>query len=224
MEIKKPSNQTEETSDNISDKELINSKYKKQDNQNVEEIDIKNENLDNINEIKEENTASIPNNKITENVDGIFEINTSALESVKSNESNKSKKETPKNSSKKLTKQYFDEALDIQRKYISNFLSNLSHDVNKMNTQVKNLTSKLTYIESRLNDYENKVESVELNIDEFIEIFGSKQPTNSVNVNKVLLEKVLEHNQEKNLISSKNKSAAVNTALLIALYKSNYRK
>jgi len=126
--------------------------------------------------------------------------------------------------SKNLTLNHYNKSLNEHTKLINSFLHNLSTEISNMEYSIKKLSNKIDNIEKKLQEYEKQINQAEYTTDEFIEIFGSKHPTRSVNINETLLQKVLEYNNERGLISIKNKSAAVNTALLIALYKSRYKK
>lgn len=108
---------------------------------------------------------------------------------------------------------------------IINFLLTLNQNIAEMNTSIKKLSNRIDKIDIFLekmkkenNDFSSEIESLK---DDFIRIFGGKPNNVSINVNKTLLDKIMEFNKKRNL-NEGNKSAAVNTALLIALYKSNF--
>ena len=109
---------------------------------------------------------------------------------------------------------------------ITNILVTLHKGMEELKTSIKKLNSKVENLEVKLENLKEENESL-VNVNEqlkedFIRIYGANSNKLSINVDKTLLKRVEDYFKEIN-IEYKNKTVAVNTALLITLYKSNFK-
>lgn len=87
-----------------------------------------------------------------------------------------------------------------------------------MNKKVKDLQKSIDSIKK-----DNPYDKLYILINELINIYASEKRKKSVNINSKILDKTLKLMKKKFNIRN-NKSLAINTALLIALYQSNFDK
>lgn len=104
---------------------------------------------------------------------------------------------------------------DITLEGILNYLETIYKNVNDLNRKIKEIQKSLDLIKK-----DNPYKKLDILSNELITIYASEKRKKSVNINSKILDKTLEVMKDKLNIKN-NKSLAINTALLIALYQSN---